>query len=225
MSSLDRTDVAELWHECAQLSRRDIFGPADKLRPKYKRHSLGWQIDVATFGMVGGDYDQNGVVILSVNPAGGKYDNTSDFLDDRVYERFRDVRDPSPNASARETFEAINDAYRSAMPRWTITRHYRKIWTALGKHVDDFSFLQVVPFRTAGDNGSSMSREYIMKGYERHLKKQLFLLAPGMIIAMDRPSKAVGELYRHESGTEIKVRYWNRGYHVSDAERFEELLR
>ena len=226
LRQLDRAKVAELWRECAQLRRTDIFGPADKLRPKYERRSLWWQIDVPTYGMVGANYGRGGVIILSVNPAGGKRNLESSYLDDRVYERFRDLRSLERNMSLHEAFEAANRAYRSAMlqPHWTITRkHYTKILKALGKRVDDVSFLQVVPFRTRDDEGSRMNFNYVMRGYERNAKKQLMLLAPGVIIAMDGPSRDVAQLYKTEHSRETTVCYWTRQRNVSDAVRLDSL--
>ena len=223
---LDRAEVAELWRECAQLRRADVFGPADELRPEYERRSLRWQIDVPTFGMVGANYRRGGVIVLSVNPAGGKRNLESTYLDDRVYERFRDLRDLKLNMPWHERFEAANRAYRSAMlqPHWTITRkHYTKILRALGKQLDDVSFLQVVPFRTKEDNGSSMSRDYVLNGYERNAEKQLMLLVPGVIIAMDGPSRDVAELYRTKHSQETTVCYWTRQRNVSDADRLDSL--
>lgn len=222
----ERAAVAELWYECAQLRRTDIFGPVDELRPEYERRNLQWQVDVPVFGIVGAHYGRDGVVILSVNPAGGKRSFESSYLDDQVYERCRELRDLKPGSSRREAFEAMNSAYRSAMlqPHWTITRkHYVKILKALGKQVDEISFLQMVPFRTRDDNGSGMRPEYIVSGYERSLKRQLTLLAPGVVIAMDTPSRNIAQLHKMECSPETTVCYWTRRRNVSDAERFDSL--
>ncbi len=224
--ALDRAEVAELWRECAQLRRTDIFGAADELRPVYGRRSLQRQIDVPTFGMVGADYGRGGVILLSVNPAGGKRNPKSTDLDDCLYERFKDLRDPKPDMSPQEAFEAANRAYRSAMPQphWTITRnHYNKILKDLGKQVDDVSFLQVVPFRTRDDKGSGMNCDYVMSGYEKNAKKQLMLLAPGVIIAVDGPSRCVAHLYKTAHSPETTVCYWTRQRSVSDADRLDKL--
>ncbi len=223
---LDRAEVAELWRGCAQLRRTDIFGPADELRPEYERRNLQWQVDIPTFGMVGANYGRGGFIILSVNPAGGKRSLESRYLDDLVYERFRDLRNLKPNMAPQEAFEAANRAYRSAMcqPHWTITRkHYKKILPAVGKRLDDVSFLQVVPFRTRDDEGSSMNGRYVESGYEKNAEKQLVLLAPRVIIAMDRPSQDVARRYSTEHSPETTVCYWTRRRNVSDADRLDSL--
>ena len=219
-----RTDIAELWHKGAGLRREDIFGTDDVLRPEYEHRSLERQIDVTAVGMVGVDYERGGIAILSVNPAGGKVAFRSDSLSDRMYERFRELQNPRPNVPLLQVFEDVNSAVLCSFPDWTITKnHYNKILSVTGKRFDDISFLYVVPFRTKDDKGSAMRHRFVMNGYEKHLKRQLALLAPRVVVAMDRPSEVVAKYYKNESAPETTVCYWSRGHHVSDAERFREL--
>ena len=97
-----RTQVAELWQISARLSRLDIFGPDDPLCPRYRRNDLNWQIDVVAPGFVGAKYRPGGLVILSINPAGGNDEFTSNPLSNAVYERFRDLRNPKDQLQANE---------------------------------------------------------------------------------------------------------------------------
>lgn len=68
-----------------------------------------------------------------------------------------------------------------------------------------------------------MNFEYVMSGYERNAEKQLMLLAPGVVIAMDVPSRNVAQLYRMERSPETTVCYWTRQRNVSDAHRLDSL--
>ena len=68
-----------------------------------------------------------------------------------------------------------------------------------------------------------MNFNYVMRGYKRNAKKQLMLLAPGVIIAMDGPSRAVAQLYKTEHSRETTVCYWKRQRNVSDAVRLDSL--
>ena len=224
LPSLSRVEIARLWHECARIRREHIFGPADALRPDYQRRSLEWQVDIAAVGYVGIDYEPGGLAMLSVNPAGGRNNLELNPASDRMYECQLAFRDSEPNGGLRSAFEDSHEAFRRSFPNWTITRkHYSKILTKLGARFDELAFLYVVPFRTRGDKGSAISRRFIVNGYEKHLKKQMLLLTPGTVIAMDRPSEYAAERYRREQAPEMKVCYWTRQRNVPDTERLAAL--
>ena len=220
---LCRNEIARFWHECTRIRREDIFGPEDALRPNYRNPSLQWRVDVAAVGYVGIDYQPGGVAILSVNPAGGKNNLEPNRASDRMYECLLAFRN-SEVAARLGAFENSHEAFRRSFPNWKITRHhYNKILAKLRRRFDEIAFLYLVPFRTQGDNGSAMKQEFLANGYEKHLKRQMVLLAPGAVIAMDRPSEEYAKRYRDEACPRTTVCYWNRGRHVSDAERFEAL--
>ena len=131
--------------------------------------------------------------MLSVNPAGGRDNLEPNPASDRMYESLLAFRDSKPNG-LRSAFERSHDAFSRSFPNWTITRrHYKKILEELGSEIDELAFLYVVPFRTRGDKGSAMKEEFLANGYEKHLRRQMVLLAPGTVVAMDRPSEDSGE--------------------------------
>ena len=209
-----RKQAAELWQKCAKLTREEVFGEEDALRPMYKRKSVRWEADVTAVGMVGKNYVPRGLVILSVNPAGGKrkYKPRSDAK--KMYIRLKRLRN---SRKALEVFEKVNRAFIKDFRNWKITKnHYNKILEASRIDINDIAFVHVVPFRTRCDKGSSMSRRYLDNGYNRHLSRQLHLLAPKHIIAMDRPSEAAAIKFKEESSSKVRVTYYNRGYHASD---------
>ena len=102
-------------------------------------------------------------------------------------------------------------------------KHYNKILATLGTRFDELAFLYVVPFRTRGDKGSTMSRRFVDNGYEKHLKKQMALLSPGTVIAMDQRSEESANRYRREEVPETTVCYWTRQRNVPDSQRFAAL--
>ncbi len=215
-----RNQLAELWHEGSKLTRKDIFGPSDELRPEYENHRLNWQTDVVAVGMVGKNYKPDGLILLSVNPAGGKEEFSSDDLSDKVYERYRGLQNTS---NSLRRFEDSNKALLASIPGWRITtQYYYKILEAAGKHLIDVSFLYVVPFRTRCDNGSSMKSTYLDNGYAKHLRMQLDALSPGNIIAMDRPSEKAALAYKKDSESKMRVIYFTRK-HDAHFERKETL--
>ena len=184
-----RSEIAELWRHSARLTRADIFGPDDPLRPVYEnRGNLDWQVDVAAVGMVGTGYRPGGLAILSINPAGGSPTSRTDFLSDRMYEGFKHLRNAAKGRHALAAFEESNKAFITSMQSWgSMTRYLEQIRKAMNWDYEDIAYLYVVPFRTRGDNGSQMERtirgrSHIEKGYEKHLKGQLDLLSPGLIV-------------------------------------------
>ena len=224
LASLSRAEIAAFWHECASIRREAIFGLADPLRPTYRHRSLQWQVDVAAAGYVGIDYEPGGVVMLSVNPAGGRENLEPDPASDKMYECLLAFRDLKPNGRLGRAFEDSHSAFRRSYPNWTITRkHYNKILTTLGTRFDELAFLYAVPFRTRGDTGSTMSRSFVGNGYKKHLKRQMLLLRPGTVIAMDRPSEDSANRYRREEAPEMRVCYWTRQRSIPDSQRFAAL--
>ena len=219
MSSV-RNQVAKVWHESASLTRKDLFGPGDELRPEYQNSQLNWQIDVPAVGLVGKHYEPGGLALLSVNPAGGKDDFTSNSLSDKVYERSKDLQRPG---NIPQRFEASNKAIIASIPEWGFTKRMSNmVLEASGKRWDDISFLYLVPFRIRGDGGSRMNRKYLDSGYTNHLRVQLKALSPGHIIAMDRPSEKAASTYETEPQSKMKVIYFT-GKHDAHAERKQML--
>lgn len=180
---------ADLWHDCAQISRAEIFGARDALRPVYDNNGvISTQIDTPAVGMVGPNYARRRVAIVSVNPAGGSPRSASTDNDRKLYELFKQIRDEqSPHPS---TFEALNAQFMACVPEWRIAYQYvNNIVDALNLTLDDICYLYVVPFRTAGDKGSAMPEVFTDKGHSLHLSRQLESLRPSLVIAMDRPSQ------------------------------------
>lgn len=209
-----RAQAAELWRECARITREEIFGPEDALRPNYKRKSVRWEADVTAVGMIGRNYAPGGLVILSVNPAGGKHDYNPRHTANSMYERLKCLEN---SLNALDAFEKVNCAFIEDFSNWRITNdHYNKILKASNKAIDDIAFVHVVPFRTRCDKGSTMSKRYLDNGYNRHLLRQLRLLEPSHIIAMDRPSENAARKFKKDSRSKVRVIYYNRGYHASD---------
>ena len=185
MTFSSRMQVARLWCQCARLTRTDIFGPEDLLRPTYATPgNLERQIDIAAVGMVGADYKPGGLAFLSINPAGGSERSRTDPLSDRMYHAFEGLRHTTAGAEAT-AFDQANTAVIASMPNWgSMGRYLEKIRDAMKWNYDDIAYLYVVPFRTRSDRGSAMAnnprgRGYIEHGYRKHLKAQLALLSPG----------------------------------------------
>ena len=215
-----REQTADLWRKCATLTRSDIFGHEDSNRPRYIRADLQWQVEIVALGFVGVNYRPGRLAILSVNPAGGKADYESDSRANEVYERFRALRDPE---DFLDSFEQANRAVLTSIQHWGSTaRHCDRILDSVRMNFEDIAFLYVVPFRIADDAGTRMKREYLANGFTRHLRRQLDVLTPGHIVAIDRPSERAALGYQRENDTDMRVTYYTRSY-SAEQERLKTL--
>jgi hypothetical protein len=162
-------------------------------------------------GMVGPSYERGSLAFVSVNPAGGKPESRSTTTDTVLYRAIEDLRDAKDSAAQLFAFEQLVELFMASMPTWTIWRQYIKpILEALSKSLAEVAYLYLVPFRTRGDAGSSMSKQFTLAGYSKHLCRQLDLLDPGLIIAVDRPSEHFTRSWLTEPGHKCEVFYYTR---------------
>jgi len=205
--------MASLWHAGAQLTRADIFGRADPLRPGYDTlsNSIVEQVSVPAMGMVGAAYLPSSLSFVSVNPAGGKRGAKSSPADDELYRMVEQLRDAKDESSQVNSFEDLASSFTASMPTWTIWRQYiDPVLAAISKTLEECAYLYLVPFRTRGDTGSTMPEQFAAAGYARHLYRQLQLLRPGLIIAMDRLSERYALKWAAEQANQPVVFYFTR---------------
>jgi hypothetical protein len=212
MSRIDRADLAVLWHRCAQIRRSEVFSEADVLRPTYNDDlRMEAQVDVPAVGTVGRNYAHHGIAFVSVNPAGGKPTSSSTVSDDHLYDAFRRVRDADTSSDITEAFESMVAQFGICVPSWTIWRQYiGPILGALNVRFDDVCYLYLVPFRTRGDAGSSMSAQFTRSAYEEHLERQLSTTRPTLLVAVDRPSETYCRLWAKGATDSAEVFYYTR---------------
>lgn len=215
-----RLRLAAVWRERASVTRRYIFGKLDPLRPIAKSDDT----DTAAPGMVGQAYIPGGVVLLSINPAGGKDDAASTVADREMYSKFRNLRD-SNLADVPSAFEAVNEAWQDEMPKWKIYKQRSAdILEALAVSLDQIAYVYVVPFRTRGDDAGKIKPDMVDRGYEG-LERQLRALEPGCIVAMDRKAE---DCARRFTGNANSCRVWyypgKRDDHVGRKEVLREMV-
>jgi hypothetical protein len=171
--------------------------------------------------MVGPQY-RGTLAILSVNGAGGKDNARALPSSDQMYGALLNLRAAEPGAAALAAFEALNQAVIASIPDWGVTKqHINNILDTAQLSLADIAYLYLVPFRTRGDTGSTMPRQYLEAGYDRHLVQQLRVVAPKIIIAIDRPSKQAALRYTLEA-PHTEVIYYTRK-RDAHAERKETL--
>lgn len=197
-----RLRLAGVWQERASVTRRNIFGNLDPLCPIAESYDA----NTVAPGMVGPAYIPGGVVLLSINPAGGKDNAAPSEADREMYLKFRNLRDSNLD-DVPSAFEAVNEVWKKQMPNWTIYRqHIAKILAALAVSLDQIAYVYVVPFRIRGDDAGKIKPDIVDRGYVKGLERQLQALAPGCIVALDR--KAEHCAHRFADSARIPARVW-----------------
>lgn len=125
-----REKVFEIFHECVQVEREQIFGQNDPM-------PVSWQNDARLMfpGVLGDEYASEGVVFMGINPGGGK-DTYSEakrkrYGDDRLYpamEQFKKAK----KEDISKTFDKLNDIAQDVMSNWTIWRYISRAIKAVG---------------------------------------------------------------------------------------------
>lgn len=215
----NRSDLAKLWYERAKVTRQDVFGAADiDLRPI----AASSQADVAVPGMVGENYEQGGLAIVSVNPAGGKDDFHPTSGDAKLYEAAKAMG----QCDDVETFERMNEAYRLGMPSWGAQwRHINAILTATHRSLRQLAYPYLIPFRTRGDKGSALKQDVIDRGYQSGFVEIMQELRPALVIPVDRHSENAVHRLRAETSMPFEIVYYTRqqNAHATRAETLQSL--
>ena len=184
---INRQIVAQLWQARAQLSRQQILGSFDKdLMPVVEQPNARTAIP----GSVGRNYQERGLVIVSVNPAGGRDSYIGSDHDNAIYGAARALAECTASDLV-PVFERLNSAMEAAMPGWGPQwRVIRELLDAVGSDLDTLAYVYLVPFRTRHDEGSRLPRPVLAAGASNGFADIIRVLRPGHVIAVDRPSEA-----------------------------------
>jgi len=198
--------LARSWRNRATVSRAEVFGVEDPLRP----NSNLSDVDTAAPGMVGPNYQLGGIVLLSINPAGGKDDAVGSTADKKMYQTFRDLRVASPPESVN-CFETLNNTFQDELPGWAIYgRHIAPILNALNASLTEIAYIYVIPFRTRGDKAALIRPGMVENAWNAGLAQQLSVLQPGTIVALDLSSNKIAERYAQSKMRNVKIWYYPR---------------
>ncbi len=105
-----RPALAHAWQARARTWRQAVFGDSATLMPTKNREDAR----SAAPGMVGREWRPGGVLLLSVNPAGGKDAFSPTAADRAMYKTFRELAEASDEA-VLDAFEAVNEMFRWEM--------------------------------------------------------------------------------------------------------------
>ncbi len=199
-----RDKLAQLWHQRAKLTRADIFGSHDAtLRPI----AVPSQVDICVPGMVGPEYQAGGLVIVSVNPAGGRDGFIPTAGDKALYEAAVAVR----RSDEPEHFERLCQAFIRGMPSWGPQwRIINDLLKATGTRLTELAYPYLVPFRSRGDEGSRLPKPVLDAGYLCGFAELLEALEPRLLIAVDRPSESACQEFKRSTGSEARLVYFTR---------------
>lgn len=136
------------FHEAANISRAALYGSTDD--PQMPRN-LQDDARVPFLGFCGPRYQQGGFVFLAINPGGGGDAYTARTPQDRelipLIEKF--VASDIEHADA--TFTRMRDRYAAHVQSWNLWRIMKPTLAACNQAIDQICYLNVFPYRTAGD--------------------------------------------------------------------------
>jgi hypothetical protein len=188
------------------VTRSEIFGDETVLLPIQNAND-GL---TAAPGYVGPGYRPGGLVIVSVNPAGGKDGASSGASDTALYKSFRDLRDAGSFSAIVEAFERVNALWAEQMPSWDVyQQHTRNILAANGAGLLEIAYIYVVPFRTRGDVAAKIKSNMLDRALVKFLE-QLDAMQPSKIVAMDRMAEAASKRWVENRTGQTELWYYTR---------------
>lgn len=222
-AGLDHAALQRAVRKRAQLTRSEIFGASDSLMPVSEVQDAS----TAAPGMIGTRYSKGNLVLLSINPAGGKDDSTSSISDREMYAGYRALGSSS-DADLNQAFATFNAYVARQMPSWRVYKqHTNRILEALDLELDEIAYLYVVPFRTRADDGARIPVNVVDRAYDAGLDHMLALLSPKVLVAIDRHSERCAIRYSEQSDQPSKVWYYTRkrDAHTERAELLDAMRR
>jgi len=198
--------LAAAFHRRARLSRTDLGVDGPALRPS----SAPEHVDIAVPGFVGTEYGPGGLCLVSVNPAGGKDAYSPTPGDKMIYDAAAGFIEAASD-EVEAAFQALGRAFVSAMPAWgSQWRHVSAIIDAANAPLNAITYVYLVPFRTREDKGSRLPVDVQQKGVRHGFYDVLDAVRPGLLIAMDGPSKRAIEGWAAKRGHNSAVIYYPR---------------
>ncbi len=149
---MDRQDfrrkVAPLVHRNAQVGRTAIFGPDE---PRLRPVNLPSDADTMFAGYIGRRYQSGGVVVVAINPGGGRDAYRKRTPADEVFYPLLEALKTAADEDVDRAFESVNDAFVPIVQQWPLWRILRPTIDAACVRLSEICYLNVVPYRTHGD--------------------------------------------------------------------------
>lgn len=178
-------DIALAFLRSARVSREDLYGVGrDRQLPRH----LVEDARLPLLGFAGPRYAAGGVVLLAINPGGGgdSYKRTPE--DEELLPLIEAFRNSSA-AEASWRFDAMSSNYRVQMQTWNLWRIFHPVLEACGKELEDVSFLNCFPYRTAGDRMPHAAA--LRASWTKIIEPLLAELRPSILVALGKKAGGV----------------------------------
>jgi len=187
--------IAEVFHECVCVEREDIFGKDDPI-------PISWQDDARLMfpGVVGAEYASGGVLLMAINPGGGKDTYSAKqrkkYGDDRLYPAMDTFKRAKGN-DVYSSFGKLNKISRDVMKNWPTWKYMEAAIRAAGVSEENFVYLNAVPYRVRNNDIKLISAEVFRRASDLVISKQINFLQPKMIIIIGKTTdNIIGDYYR-----------------------------
>jgi len=184
--------VRRLFHQCMLVERSEIFGQPDPIPINaFKRNAT-----VMWPGVVGPAYRQGGLMMMGVNPGGGKDTyNQARHGENELYPLLHQL-EGCRQEDVGPLFEKYSHVSLRVQREWNIWRLIHEVLNATDIPAEGYAYLNAVPYRTRGD--SKPRAAAIKRSWEKIVTPQLAILKPGVIAALGK--KAAKILTDHYKG-------------------------
>ena len=188
--TLPPTTLALAFHRAAQVTREALYGtPSDRQLPQ----NLQADARVPFLGFCGPRYREGGVVLLAINPGGGRDAYASRTPQDSelipLIERFV----AAAPAAAPSAFEPMCASYSAQAHTWNLWRILRPTIEACQTTVEHVCYLNLFPYRTAND--ARPSARALDIAWLQVVAPLLQAIQPGLLIALGKKAGGVAERY------------------------------
>lgn len=190
-----RQKIAEVFHNCVQVEREEIFSKHDPI-------PISWQDDARLMfpGIVGDEYSKGSVVFMGINPGGGKNTYSAAqrkrYGDDRLYPAMEHFKNAT-RTDLYNIFNKLNNIAQEVMSNWTIWRYIAKAIKAVDVSNKNFAYLNTVPYRVQENDIGLISEEAFQKAKDLVVSKQIEVLRPKTIIVFGTTTdNIIGHYYR-----------------------------
>ena len=190
-----RKEMAEVFHECVCVERKDIFGENDPI-------PISWQDDARLMfpGVVGAEYAPGGVLLMAINPGGGKDTYSAKqrekYGDDRLYPamgKFKSARGKDVYSS----FNELNHIARNVMRNWPTWKYMVAAIRAVGVADENFVYINAVPYRVRNNDIKLITVEAFHRAKDLVVSKQISFLKPKTLIIIGKTTgNVIGDYYR-----------------------------
>lgn len=173
-----RKEIISAFTDVAALERSQIFDD-NRLEPITAVNHA----QIPAPGWVGSHWAE-GTLLVAINPGGGGDAYKVNPTDDRLYNKFRELRDAKGENAQASAMHQMSEDWIDIQKSHNIWRLISAVLHATGENFNEIAYINIVPFRTREDKlprKAELARSWTLAS-----KRQVDALQPKRIIALGK---------------------------------------